>query len=271
MINKGIGISVFQNRSFEAGIVKQDNLDGKKIISLVCSDRPQYFKQSIEALLKCEGIEKYGLIVNQDMQNSEMDSLIEKIDIPLVWYKNRSMHSSTIPSLMDDGFGCAGNVFSAVYRGFEVFNKEEMIILEDDVVPSPDFLKYFEFCFPIAKKEKEFFTISSYIRSLDDKRIEDVASQQWFFSWGWGVWREIWDEIKWDWDFGYEHGGWDQNLNHRLRKDRWTISPWVSRSQNIGEMGVHVPSPEWHHENQWVPVVSSGQYTSYKYIGHREI
>lgn len=261
----------FGGRIFRYEIKRQDDISGKNLITSVCFNRPQYYKKSINALLECRGIENYALIVNQDGDDPETNEFVESIkEIPVVWYKNKTLlpfkrinKKKRLTSF--DVFGCPANVFVSLYRTFEIHKTDKVIVLEDDIVPAPDFLSYFEFCFPIAK-DRRIFTISSYFRSVDNRRIEDVTVSNWFCPSGWGIRREVWDEIKQDWGFDNKYGGWDWKINKRLIKNRWVIEPFVSRSQNIGEKGIHATPEEWL-KNQYVPVVSDGSKTDYNFVG----
>lgn len=90
----------------------------------------------------------------------------------------------------DKNLGCKLGVSSAIDWFFD--NEEEGIILEDDVVPHPDF---FTFCTFILDKYRfdqrvMMATGTNYLGNQD--RNEDYFFSQHFTIWGWATWRRAW-------------------------------------------------------------------------------
>ena len=133
----------------------------------------------------------------------------------------------------------------------EAVSVSGVIVLDDDIVPAADCLRYFEWAGEKYRDDREVFTVSAYARETPPPaRYHSVRRLRWFTPWGWATWRDRWEEMRAHWGFG-EPFSWDVIVN-RTRGERFEIQPFLSRVQNIGaEGGVHVPDPQWHREHQY--------------------
>jgi hypothetical protein len=211
-----------------------------KTLSLSLYKRPKYTQIVIDALRQCEGIENYKIIVGLEPGFPEVETIARSID-----FTEKEIHVNPTR------FGCQKNVHACLTRGFNISNFH--IHIEDDTVPGRDMLKYFEFCDEYYKNNTEIFTISAYNKNNDvlETQYDKVWKYQWFTPWGWATWADRWKELINDWDFGHQYGGWDWNINRRIRKNRYEIKPLLSRTQNIGsELGTYC-TPEYHSQEQF--------------------
>lgn len=219
-----------------------------KSISISLFNRLEYTKILFDNLAKCEGIDKYKIIISCE----PVDYIINIAELFLpdqtIIYKNRNR------------LGCQANIFMSIERGFDLGGNFH-IHLEDDTIPGKDFLKYCEWADREFKDDKTIFSVSGYVNSNNrmehcwDIKTNDtglVGKRKHFTPWGWAIWRDRWQTIKKQWDFGYIKGGWDINMANNLRQDRYEIYPKISRIQNIGAVGgLHVPNEEWHKKNHY--------------------
>jgi len=207
-----------------------------RTITMTLFNRPQYARKVIDCLSKCEGISKYYLLIFIEPGNSEVVDLANSIDFvskEVVTNKKR--------------LGCNANIYTAINAGFQ--KSEYNIHIEDDICPGKDMLKYFEFCDYRYKYDTSILTICSYHKEKCDEFYYDkIFRNPWFTPWGWATWKDRWDEIKKQWNFS---NAWDIHLNNVIRKNRFEIRPYLSRSQNIGEQsGTHV-SPDGFWRDQY--------------------
>jgi glycosyltransferase involved in cell wall biosynthesis len=233
------------------GVADQSNANGevhrtsrnRKVITLTASHRPQYLRQVLDALARCDGVTDYLLLASLEPGNDEVREIIEQVsflEIQAVVNARR--------------LGCAPNTFYALRRGFERCNY--VIHLEDDTVPAKDALRFFEYCRDAYRNDKQVFTIGGYSACPDSPNISPdslrgrhrtLTRHKWFNPWGWATWRDRFIEMAQQWNFH----SWDTHLNEVVRANRYEVTPVLSRFQNIGaEQGAHVPSPEWHRLNQ---------------------
>ncbi len=223
-------------------------------------NRPEYTRRSLEALSKCEGIREYVVCLFQDGQRGlptremrEVKRLLDAIyrDGPtngVAWWgpavEHRGVNRAT-KAVLDEGF---------------IANSADFVIhVEDDVLLAPDALRFFEHCAETYKDDPEVFSITAYNRQRErppEDRWHCVERRSWYHGWGWGTWRNRYDEFK---DELVAGGGetWDVHLHKRVMHrpgPRVEVHPTLSRSQNIGvKSSLHRFTPEWHAENQHVP------------------
>ena len=89
--------------------------------------------------------------------------------------------------------GLANSIINGVA---EVLKKhEKVIVLEDDLITSPNFLDFMNQSLDFYKLEERVQSISAYSFSLNEKyRDMDVYFHMRPFSWGWGTWKNRWNE-----------------------------------------------------------------------------
>jgi hypothetical protein len=197
----------------------------------------------------------------------------------------------------DIQIGCAANTHKVLKLGFDT-GANFVIHLEDDTIPSRDYLRYMEFAEKSFRDNPEIFVIVGWNRRLEanlpeeynliGKRKSPVTFQ------AWGTWKYIWDEIKDEW-FGiswkpdYKHpdnaqlvpegeefmrliiknpfGSWGYPMLKYFSKGRLEVFPYISRCQNIGDVkGCFNSSPQWHKENIWTPIWANQIEPPEKYI-----
>tara|TARA_Y100000591_G_scaffold203630_1_gene176218 strand:+ start:180 stop:1073 length:894 start_codon:yes stop_codon:yes gene_type:complete len=89
-----------------------------------------------------------------------------------------------------NNFGLANNIISGVTK---VFNKEEkLIILEDDILVSKNFLKFMNLALDNYKKSRKVWHISGWNYNLDLKIKDDSYFTRGMNCWGWGTWKNRW-------------------------------------------------------------------------------
>lgn len=178
----------------------------KKIISMVSWRRPQYTRKVLEALEKCTGIEEFQILLHIDGgypdRVSEMIEGMKNLNLDIVL--NR--HFKNI--------GCAANTYSALSHAFSKQRSGWVIHLEDDTLPSKDFLSFMEQCLDHYRDDENLFSVSGYHRVSGEEKegITDEAMQTRareidfrmnFSCWGWGTWERVWSEVRSNW-FGYK-------------------------------------------------------------------
>ena len=92
--------------------------------------------------------------------------------------------------------GLANSVISGVSKILEL--NERVIILEDDLVTSPNFLDFMNQALMFYQEDNTIFSISGYTLNLSSL----PGKKDYYFgyrasSWGWGIWRDRWKVIDW--------------------------------------------------------------------------
>jgi hypothetical protein len=211
-----------------------------KVIVMATYRRPEYTKRALEGLKNCYGIEDYKIYIQAE---PGFPDVIDAIMSVQGVNKEISVHPQRL--------GCNRNIFKALDFGFKL--SDYVIIIEDDIVPAKDCLKFFEWGSEKYKDDKQIMNICSYQRG--DARPDEyynVGRSPWFTPWGWATWQDRWQEMVPLWDHEGKRQSWDTTVNHIIRKDRMEIKPKLARTQNIGaENGSWVPSAKWHAENHF--------------------
>ena len=232
----------------------------QKVITMTAWRRSDYFKQVIDSLKSCEGIEDYFLIVAVDADYPKEQKEMERI-------LNQS-GLNHLCLLREQNYGCAKNTLDVLKRGFK--QADRVIHVEDDTVLHPLALRWFEHNLERFEHDERIFSVSGYVNgdlnanSLDGDWTESniVGIRDDFNCWGWATWKRVWDEIG-DKGFGItwkegfnEHncgegkaflsavnredkGSWAWPMRKYWRQKRFEIAPHTSFIQNIGlERGV---------------------------------
>ncbi len=103
----------------------------------------------------------------------------------------------------DDNLGCRQGVKTAIDWFFE--HEAEGIILEDDVIPSPDFFRFCSEMLDLYRDNPRVMMVSG-----TNPLGAGVTSSRYFFSslgsiWGWASWRDAWSR------YDVDMKGWDGN------------------------------------------------------------
>jgi hypothetical protein len=226
-----------------------------KTISVSLFNRPDYTKQVLNALEKCTGIEEYHIFIRAEPGDSK--EIKETISIA-----NSFSHSNKNLIVNPKRLGCGINIWSCLDTAFSKTNTDFHIHFEDDTVPSKDCLKYFEWVSNYYKKDKDVAVSTCYSKIsnvvVSDKFKNAVKKIRWFIPWGWGLWRDTWENVLKEELFNRitkskTYLSWDGHTNNILEDHNLSMSlPILSRSQNIGALnGVHCPGEEFHKQRQW--------------------
>lgn len=197
---------------------------------------------------------------------NEVRQIVDKVDWPCevkTLFRERNM-------------GCKLGVSSAIEWFFQ--NEYEGIILEDDVLPKPDFYLFCDEMLTRYRNDERVIMVTG-----NNLLGANVVSNEYYFSefysvWGWATWKRCWDTydvtIK-DWPkkqlisylkhrfnsklFKYYYSGF--NLIHENKIDTWDhqwtyncifnsgycIVPRANLIRNIGVYGTHSPGLSENH------------------------
>lgn len=210
-----------------------------KAIFFTAYNRFHYLIPTLEQWRNVDGLDNYDIYFRVE-PSSVQDIVIDEIN------KFKNDISSEVNIIINNEIqGCAKNT----WNGFnDLFQKYNFVILtEDDILPSSDVCKYFEFLENKYRDDSEVAVISANyeFEGFSENLVSKVGI---FRGQIWGTWKDMWDKhIKDTWDFNYSTGenggpsGWDWNLTLRVlpKNNLKTVVPHSSRSQHIGVKGLH--------------------------------
>jgi hypothetical protein len=127
--------------------------------------------------------------------------------------------------------GLANSVISGVSEMLEL--NERVIVLEDDLVTSPNFLDFLNHALTFYERDNAIFSISGYTLNLPSLPGE----KDYYFgyrasSWGWGIWRDRWMLIDWNVQ-EYEDFIKNKNLVEEFKRGGSDL-PRMLKNQNNG-------------------------------------
>ena len=238
-------------------------------VILFVYNRPEHTKQTLEYLKKNKLAEESSLFIYSDGPKNEQEIFkvdsVRKIIHSINGFKNIQIKER------DHNLGLAKSVLSGVTEIFQSY--DNAIVMEDDIISTPDFLFYMNELLDFYRENKKIFSVTGYTFPI---KIPSSYKHDLYFSprassWGWGTWKDRWEKVDWDIndynDFienkllteAFENGGSDLTKMLKNRKagkiDSWAIIwtyahfrdnsycvyPVKSRIKNIGAdlSGVH--------------------------------
>lgn len=230
------------------------------------------FRRVIEALQNNDLAKQSNLHIFCDGVKSEED---KKIQAPLLKYIKSITGFKTISiKISPINKGLDPSIIAGVS---EVINKYgKAIILEDDIVVTPNFLNFMNQSLDFFEKDTRIMSISGF--GLKVKKPKSYHDDVYMFgrstSWGWATWKNRWNSIDWDikdWkEFSKDNkaikefkkrggsdmfrmlktcltggGMWDIRFCYNMFKtDTYSIIPFYSLVENIGfnDLATHCKS-----------------------------
>ena len=246
-------------------------------VAMFVYNRSDHFKETYEALAKCEEAKNTDLIVFSDgAKNEKSAEAVELVRTFAHEFKNKKAFNKVTIIESPQNKGLAKSIIEGVTKVLDEYGK--IIVLEDDCVCSESFLKYMNRCLDFYENNKEIGAISGYAPAIDfpEDYKEDVFVAFRSCSWSWGTWKDRWVNVDWELkefaDFcknpklikklnsnGNDRfmrlyrqtkgngSSWSVRFGAHLVKNDWlTVYPRYSYIKNIGcdESGVHSKSED---------------------------
>lgn len=153
-------------------------------------NRPWHTQKTIEALQNNELASESELFIYSDnAKNKNNNNLVLKVR---KYIKNIEGFKSVTIIERKKNFGLADSIIDGVTKIVKDYGR--VIVLEDDLVTSPFFLKYMNNALITYKNEPNVMQISGHMFNVnfsDDKY--DALFLPYTSSWGWATWKEKWD------------------------------------------------------------------------------
>lgn len=151
---------------------------------------------TINALKKNYLAKDSELIIFSDAAKSEKDYK-SVLDVRSYLKTINGFHSIKIYE-SEENKGLANSIIKGVSQVLETY--DSVIILEDDLVSSPNFLNFMNLSLEKYINETKVFSISgfSFNMNLDKKLKTDTYFLNRGWSWGWATWKDRWQIIDWE-------------------------------------------------------------------------
>lgn len=157
-------------------------------IVLFVYNRPWHTQQTVEALQKNLESAYSDIIIYSDAAKTKEQ---EEPVLEVRKYINSIRGFRSIKLIeQTENKGLADSIITGVT---EVVNKYgRIIVLEDDIVTSPYFLKYMNEALEFYKDEEKVMHISGYVPELNILDNNETFFIKPTTCWGWGTWKESW-------------------------------------------------------------------------------
>lgn len=157
--------------------------------------RVDTLKQTIDSLKKCIHADESEVIIFSDGASGQSD--FQQVDEVRKYLKELNGFKSLKINYSDTHKQLANSIISGVT---EVFNQyEQVIVLEDDLIASVNFLEFMNEALDKYRQQKMVFSISGY--SIPIKVPLNYPFDVYFTprasSWGWATWKDRWNGIDW--------------------------------------------------------------------------
>ncbi len=150
----------------------------------------------LNSLFDCFQIEHHEIHVFCDGPKSEQDKIktseVQNYLKEFAQKKRFSLHIS------NKNKGLARSVIEGTSQIFQ--KNDSIIVLEDDLVVSKNFLIYMNDALEHYKDDKAIFSISGYTPQLTELKnyLSDVYFSPRASSWAWGTWKNRWKTVDWN-------------------------------------------------------------------------
>ncbi len=164
-------------------------------IILFVYKRAHHTLRALESLRKSDLSEQSSLYIFSDDAKSVQDqaSIAEVREI--IRQKQWCKEVQIIERL--GNFGLAKNIIEGVSQIIDQFGK--VIVLEDDLVISPDFLRYMNQALDLYQEQPKVMQISGHTPPIKlNKYPQDTFFYNKISSWGWATWARAWQKLNLD-------------------------------------------------------------------------
>lgn len=167
-------------------------------VALFAYKRIDKLQECLKALECNYGAENTILYIFCDGPKKEEDTKkIQEVREYVYAYKDKSKFKEINIIESETNKGLANSIIGGVTDVVNKFGK--VIVVEDDLITTQDFLQYMNGALDFYKDMKEYGSISAYTLPMKqlDKYSKDVYVTRKGECWGWGTWQDRWNEVDW--------------------------------------------------------------------------
>jgi len=215
------------------------------VVTMTGFRRPEYQRKVLAALSRCEGVENWVLMPQVDpARRKDRREGVREVFAEFDACEQR-------PIFNRDRLGLNRNTQAVLVRAMKL-RPDVLVHLEDDTVPSPDALTYFDWAVDQLKGLPERVVLASGYHKLDPGSGAihyRTADRPIWSPWGWAVCRRrlIWILKEW---CTKNPKCFTCRIKETFKSTRYELYPLLSRIQNIGyDLGENNRSPEWYRKN----------------------
>jgi hypothetical protein len=163
-------------------------------IVLFVYNRPDHTKKTVQALQKNDLANESELFIYSDGAKNEVAK--DKVSDVREYIKKIEGFKKITIIERKKNWGLANSIIDGVTH---IVNKyDKIIVLEDDLVTSPYFLKFMNEALEYYKDEKKVWHVSGWNYPINTDGLGDVFLWRLMNCWGWATWVDRWQHYKKD-------------------------------------------------------------------------
>lgn len=157
-------------------------------IVLFVYNRLSHTKKTIESLNKNKlAIDSNLFIYSDHAKNKDSEQKVQKVRD---YIGGINGFKSVTIIYREENFGLADSIIDGVTSVVNRYGK--IIVLEDDIVTSPFFLKFMNDALDFYQENNTVWHISGWNYPINQDKIEDVFLWRLMNCWGWATWKKEW-------------------------------------------------------------------------------
>jgi hypothetical protein len=170
-------------------------------VILFVFNRPEHTALALASLSKCKEAPYTDVFIFSDGPRSEAD--VDLVNQVRQRISEASGFRSVTTTERIGNFGLAKSVITGVSSVFENYGR--VIVLEDDLEVSPNFLGYMNRGLEFYYDHESVFSIGAYQFPTTTMSVREDYEFDTYLgvrccSWGWATWKDRWTRIQWDVD-----------------------------------------------------------------------
>jgi hypothetical protein len=207
-----------------------------KSIFIVAYNREKIFFNTLRKLKKCKNYDQFKKLVIYQEVTKTIISKIRNIDPKIEVVKTKYPEKFTSFQKLNL------NSYHGFKRCFDVYKSSYVIFIEDDILPSYDFLEYHNHSNLLYHNNKKYFATNSFSR--ENKKNLDFSYSKfiWGIAKGWSVPKERWKFLKKMYQelcSSKEEIYYDCFFEPHIKKEYFVVMPYKSRSYEQPSNGLN--------------------------------
>ncbi len=174
------------------------NSTEKAPVILFVYNRADHTKQTLEALNRNIDVSEYNLFIFSDGPKPGAEDDVAGVRKVLSEFEEHNDFQKVTIFESEKNNGLANSVIEGVSKLIAEY--EKVIVLEDDLITSQDFLRYMSDALAFYEKNAEIWSIAGYspvMKRVVKKYPHDIYMCLRAGSWGWATWKDRWEKVDW--------------------------------------------------------------------------
>jgi len=164
----------------------------KAPVALFVYNRPRHTQQTVEELQKNDLASESDLFIFSDAAKN--DAAKQTVDEVRAYIKSVDGFKKITIIEREKNWGLADSIIDGVTKIVNQYGK--IIVLEDDLVTSPCFLRFMNEALDFYQNEEKVWHISGWNYPINSDGLNDVFLWRVMNCWGWATWADRWANFE---------------------------------------------------------------------------